>query len=69
MISLSDLTVKVKGFSWPERIGDFHLMGPVNSLGAWRWYKHVPTRYNHGLSRVKVNSQLEAIQWVFNHEV
>jgi hypothetical protein len=68
MISLPNFMVKVEGLPWPEEIGDFRLMGPINSLGAWRWYKRVPALKRLGLVRVKVNSQLEAIQWVFNHE-
>ena len=68
MISLSNFTIKVEGLPWPEKIGDFRLMGPINSLGAWSWYKRVPALKRHGLSRVKVNSQLEAMQWVFNDQ-
>jgi hypothetical protein len=66
MISLSSLTVKVEGLPWPEQIGNYRLMGPVNSLGAWRWYERGPIGKHHGLARVKVSSQLKAIQWVFN---
>jgi len=68
MISLSNFTIKVEGLPWPEKIGNYHLMGPVNSLGAWRWYERNSSGEHHGLARVKVSSQLEAMQWVFNDQ-
>jgi hypothetical protein len=68
MISLPNFTIKVEGLPWPEKIGNYHLMGPVNSLGAWRWYERNSSGKHHGLARVKVSSQLEAMQWVFNDQ-
>jgi hypothetical protein len=61
-------TIKVEGLPWPEKIGNYHLMGPVNSLGAWRWYERNSSGKHHGLARVKVSSHLEAMQWVFNDQ-
>ena len=53
-------TVRIQGRPWPESIGDFKLMGPVNALGAWRWYQH-------GGERVKVDWQLQPVYYSRNN--
>ena len=63
---MEETMIQCTGFPWPEQIGNYRLMGPVNSLGAWRWYERGPIGKHHGLARVKVSSQLEAMQWYFN---
>ena len=34
--------IQCTGLPWPKQIGNYRLMGPVNSLGAWRWYERGP---------------------------
>lgn len=32
-------SARVDGRDWPETLGDFTLVGPVNNIGSWRWYE------------------------------
>lgn len=51
--------VKVQGLKWPLTLGPYKLMGPVNNLGAWRWYER---QFEEGMTqRIKVNHLLKAI--------
>ncbi len=52
---LARLSVRVQGFNWPETLGDFTLVGPVNNEGAWRWYER---QYNGTTYRIKVDHEL-----------
>lgn len=57
------LSFQVQGLSWPEKIGDFTLMGPVNRLGHWRCYA-MPQRegdFGRIILQIKVNNSLEPI--------
>lgn len=57
------LFFRVQGLAWPEKIGDFTLMGPVNRLGSWRYYAK-PQRegdFDRFILQVKVDNSLEPI--------
>jgi len=52
----------VPGRYWPATLGLFTLMGPVNRLGAWRWYQHsIVIDGQQTTQRVKIDSQLQPI--------
>jgi hypothetical protein len=67
-------TYLVPGRYWPATLGLFTLMGPVNRLGAWRWYQRSIVIDGRQITeRVKIDSQLQPI-WpsrviVYNHHV
>jgi hypothetical protein len=55
-------TYRVPGRYWPATLGLFTLMGPVNRLGAWRWYQHsIVIDGQQTTRRVKIDSQLQPI--------
>jgi hypothetical protein len=57
-----NITYRVSGLDWPATLGDFSLMGPVNRLGAWRWYQRsVVIDDQQVIERVKIDSQLQPI--------
>ena len=49
---------KIEGLEWPPTLGHFKLMGPVNRLGAWRWYER---QFDGMTQRVKVDHLLRPI--------
>jgi predicted HAD superfamily Cof-like phosphohydrolase len=56
-------SARVDGLDWPETLGDFTLVGPVNNTGSWRWYER--TFELNGVQtteRVMVDSGLNFIQ-------
>lgn len=56
-------SARVDGLDWPETLGDFNLVGPVNNTGSWRWYER--TFELNGVQtteRVMVDSGLNFIQ-------
>lgn len=56
-------SVRVDGLNWPETLGDFTLVGPVNNVGSWRWYER--TFELDGVQtteRVMVDSGLNFVQ-------
>jgi hypothetical protein len=57
------------GAEWPELLGDFQLMGPVNKLGTRRWYeKHNVFNGYKYTKRVKVNSSLVPLWETYKSE-
>jgi hypothetical protein len=67
-------TYTVPGRYWPATLGLFTLIGPVNSLGAWRWYQRSIVIDGRQITeRVKIDFELQPI-WdsrvsVYNHHV
>ena len=56
------VTYTITGLAWPETLGDFTLMGPVNRLGSWRWYQQrIKINGAHVTKRIKLDSQLAPI--------
>lgn len=63
MSKASLLSFQAQGLSWPEKVGDLILMGPVNQLGSWRYYAE-PQRgggFGRFIFQVKVGSNLKPI--------
>lgn len=58
-LSVDHPVILIEGLAWPETLGDFKLMGPVNRLGSWRWYER---QINEMTERVKVDGRLQFVE-------